>query len=181
MRSGHRCVERIFGLQCFHVVCFHYGGTEAGRRRVSMAGPQEWVLEPFFRCVLRSGSGLRQLVLRLLKYRSRDIDAKILRLLWNRTGDSAVVLLIRLSNFKAIGESYQSPGFDISRNLRMRHLNSLLNGAPTGRVVMLMKTKWELCLDMTIICLHYYEGRCFQYRKTGYQKHVLFLWFCTLD
>ena len=107
---------------------------------------------------------LRQLVLRLLKYWSRDVDIKILRLLWNWTGDSAVVLLIRLSNIKMIGELYESPGFDISRNLSIRHLNSFLNRASTGRVVMLMKTEWELCSDMTIICLHYYKGRGFLYR-----------------
>ena len=107
---------------------------------------------------------LRQLVLRLLKYRSRDVDIKILRLLWNWTGDSAVVLLIRLSNIKMIGELYESPGFDISRNLSIRHLNSFLNRASNGRVVMLMKTEWELCSDMTIICLHYYKGRGFLYR-----------------
>ena len=57
-RGGRRRAERILGLQCFHVVCFHYGGSEAVRRRVSAAGPQEWVLEPFFRSALRSGSGL---------------------------------------------------------------------------------------------------------------------------
>ena len=45
-RGGRRRAERIFGLQCFHVVCFHYGGLEAVRRRVSAAGSQEWVLEP---------------------------------------------------------------------------------------------------------------------------------------
>ena len=69
-RSGYRSAERILGLQCFHVVCFHYGGAEAGRRRVYAAGPQEWVLEPFFVAVWR------QLASSLLEYRSRDIDIK---------------------------------------------------------------------------------------------------------
>ena len=65
-RSDRRSAEQIFGLQCFHAVCFHYGGAETGRRRVSAAGPQEWVLEPFFRSALRSGSGLETIDLKSL-------------------------------------------------------------------------------------------------------------------
>ena len=139
--------------------------TTAGRRRDGIGCPRR---------VRRNGSWshfsvppcgavvvLRQLVVRLLKYRSRDIDIKMLRSLWNWTGYSAVVLLTHLSNFKAIGELYQSPGVDISRNLSIRYLNSFLNRASTGRVVMLIKTEWELCSDMTIIYLHYYEGVAF--------------------
>ena len=158
--------------------------TRAGRRRDGGGCPRR---------VRRNGSWshfsvppsgavavLRQLVSRLLKFRSRDIDIKILRSLWNWTYDFAVVLLTRLSNFKTIGEYYQSPGFDISRNLRIRHLNSLLNRASTGRVVMLMKTKWELCSDMTIICLNFYEGRGFQNRKQD-TWNIYYWWFCMLD
>ena len=45
------------------------GGAEAGVR----GGSVEWVLEPFFRSALRSGSGLAST---LLKYRSHYIDIK---------------------------------------------------------------------------------------------------------
>ena len=68
--------------------------------------------------------------------------------LWNWIGRPTVVLLICLSNFKAIVEVRQSPGFEISRNLRIRLLNRLLNKASAERVVMLMKTK--LWSDMKI-------------------------------
>ena len=66
-RSSHRSAERIFGLQCFHVVCFHYGGAEVGRRRVSAADLQEWVLEPFFHSALQSGSGFETIGLTSLE------------------------------------------------------------------------------------------------------------------
>ena len=58
-RSGSGVVtsaDRIWGYSVF-MLCFHYGGADAGRKRVSTAGPQEWVLEPFFRSALQSGSG----------------------------------------------------------------------------------------------------------------------------
>ena len=85
----------------------------AGRRRVSSAGPQERALEPYFRSALRSGSGLETIGLKSLQYGSRDIDIKILELLWNWRGESAVVLRIHQSNFIAIGELYQSPSCDM--------------------------------------------------------------------
>ena len=89
-RSGHRSAGRIFRLQYFHAVCFHYGRAEAGRRRVSAAGPQEWVLEPFFRSALQRlrfwdnwshVSWSIEAAISILKYSDRsEIEHTILRL-----------------------------------------------------------------------------------------------------
>ena len=117
----------------------------------------------------------RQLGSSLFIIKAAILILEIPQSLWNWTGESAVVLLIHLSNFIANVELYQSPGFDISRNLRIRYLNILLDMASTSKVVMLMKTKWQLCSYMKIICLHYNERRGFQYRKTGLLKHSSFM------
>ena len=108
----------------------------------------------------------RQLASSLFSIEAAILILKIFQSLCNWTGESAVVLLIHQSNFIAIGESYQSPGFDISRNLRIRirYLNRLLDRASTGRNADI-KTKWVVCSDMNKIRVHYYEGHGFQYRN----------------
>ena len=95
------------------------GGAEAGVRGRSA----EWVLEPFFVTPCGAVAAWRRLASTLLKYRSRYIDIKKARSLCNLAGESAIVKFrLRLQSFK-----YQSPGFGISRNVRIRHFNSFLN------------------------------------------------------
>ena len=76
MRSGRRWAERIFGFQCFHVVCFHYGGAVAVRRRASAADPQNGSWSHFSVPPCGAVAVWRQLASTLLKYRSRYIDIK---------------------------------------------------------------------------------------------------------
>ena len=101
------------------------GGAEAGVR----GGSAEWVLEPFFRSALRSGSGLETIGIDSLevskplywykKYPDRSVYWQENQLL---CCCSVCGISERLESFK-----YQSPGFGISQNVRIRHLNSLLN------------------------------------------------------
>ena len=134
-RSGSGAVTEVrsgfLGLQCFHVVCFHYGGADAGWKRVSAAGPHEWVLELFFRPAPRSGSGLETIGL-------KSFEVSKLCYWYQRCSDRS-----------DIGQV--DPLFKISEKLRIRHFNSSLNKASTGRAVMLMKTK--LCSGMKFFCI----------------------------
>ena len=75
-RSGHRRAERILWFQCFHIVCFHYGGV--GRygggcpRRIRRNGSRgHFTVSP-------SGAVAvwRHLASSFLKYRNRDFDIK---------------------------------------------------------------------------------------------------------
>ena len=138
------------------------GGTEAGVR-CGPIGMGHRAIFPFRPAVWR------QLTSSLFSIKDAILILKMLQSLWNLTSESTGVLLTHLSIFIANVELYQSRlhGFDISRNLKIRYLNSLLDRASTSRVVMLMKTKWQFCSSMKIICLHYHAGRGFQYRKIG--------------
>ena len=155
------------GFLCYGVSCsvFPLRRAETEPRRLSAAVPREWVLEPFSVPPCGAVAIWRQLPSGLLSIEAVILKIKILQSLWNWTGESVAVLLIHLSHLKPLKNYIKTPGFDISRTLKIKHFNSLLDRTSTGGVVMLMKTKWELCSDMKIICLHYHEGRGFQYRK----------------
>ena len=95
------------------------GGAEAGVR----GGSAERVLEPFFRSALRSGSGLETIGINSLevskplywykKYPDRPV-------IWQENQlfccCSVCEISERLESFK-----YQSPGFGIPRNVRIKH------------------------------------------------------------
>ena len=115
--SSGRRAERIFG-------CLHYGGAEADVHR---NGP--WGHYFILRC--QAVADCRQLASNLLKYRSCDID---IRPIFWFTADPYV-------KFQTDFRTMSISRFEISWNLRIRHRNSILNRASTGRVVMLMKTK----------------------------------------
>ena len=147
MRSGSGAVaagsERIFGFRCFHVVCFHYGGAVAVRWRCG-DGCSRWIRRmgpgAIFRSALRSGSGLETIGINSLEV------SKPLYWYWKYPDRSVIWqenLLLCCCSICEISKrleslKYQSPGFRISRNVRIRHFNSLLNRFSTSRVAMLM-------------------------------------------
>ena len=99
----------------------------------------------------------------------------ILKILWsllNWTCECAVVLHIRPSDFKAIGELYQSPGFDISWNLEIKHLNSLLIAKRIAETFIIHVVLYAWLVWLVCLCSY----TLLMWLKIREQWHFCILW-----